>query len=172
MGRKYSRIKSAAQLATELTAYNTWLNTPKTAKTGTPKAAQKKKILFVKPFNLVIAATQEIEVFGNDAAWTKYEAAFANNTTAALASGNSTIALKHFRAARVNIVTPGTERSYKASHITKAQYIFTGKTSQSIPFGQATGTATTEGVAFNTIAANDVFTGEKVYLLQEQFRVF
>ena len=173
MGRRFSRIKQAQRLEAALTHYDTWLVAAKPTKTGTPGTKGAKGTVYIIPFNIPIGNTEVVSATALQSALTAYETALGTHVKATLPTGDSTVNLKNYRPARIQVITKGSGgATYTPSKITGQQYIKYPKTSVSIPFGATSAqTPESEGFAFSVFASNAAFTGKQTYLIAEKFSI-
>lgn len=168
-GKRYSRIQQASRLAAESAAYIEWLTGKgnRQPNIGTKGAKPATKVVYIEPFNESLTTTQLVQQSGNADALTTYTAALGGYVNLTLPTGDSALKLRGYRAARINVVTPGGSESTKTSHITGAKYVSKGNKSVSLPFGKSA-TTDTEISVFSTLKGNAAFTGKKVYLIPEK----
>lgn len=177
MADRYSDILRASQLKKALDNYIKYIagEVDRQPKIGKGKARAKTIPLYVHPFGTELASKQSALVSGPEEFWKSHKPKFTDYTADAIvtASGESSLKLKGFRAARLSyktgISTTGVEET---SNVTKMKYLKYGGTSQSLPFGNSA-TKVSESAAFETLkgkfAIPDGSKETKVYWQREKY---
>lgn len=152
--RRYSRILEAAKYYSSIDNYIQYITNAarRGQNVGTGTARPPSQVLYVRPFNVDLAAGQLAKTSAAAPSWTTYASRFGTHVTAtAPTDAGNIVKIADFRAARVVITTgrSGTG-TVKTSKVTGQKYLDYGGKSTSIPFGQ-TGAITDQEAAFNAI---------------------